>query len=83
MAIGINVPRGQRLYQESSAADRIYFLKDSALNKLNRANDNFKRPVSVYRFAGDHQGIITLQNFAGQRNSEPAGKQAKWVLKKR
>ena len=46
----IRIQKGQWLFQEGNAADRVYVLKDGAVELLTRVNGEYELPIKIIRF---------------------------------
>jgi CRP-like cAMP-binding protein len=56
----IKIQKGQWLFQEGKSAERIYVLKNGAIEKLTRVNDDFELPISIFRSPGRCFGTSSL-----------------------
>jgi CRP-like cAMP-binding protein len=56
----IRIQKGQWLFQEGNAADRVYVLKDGAVELLTRVNGEYELPIKIIRSKGGCFGISTL-----------------------
>jgi CRP-like cAMP-binding protein len=56
----IQIPKGQWLFQEGNAADRVYVLKDGAVELLTRVNGEYELPIKIIRSKEGCFGISAL-----------------------
>ena len=56
----IRIQKGQWLFQEDNAADRVYVLKDGAVELLTRVNGEYELPIKIIRSKGECFGTSTL-----------------------
>jgi CRP-like cAMP-binding protein len=56
----IQIPKGQWLFQEGNAADRVYVLKDGAVELLTRVNGEYELPIKIIRSKGGCFGTSAL-----------------------
>ena len=56
----IRIQKGQWLFQEGNSADRVYVLKDGAVELLTKVNGEYELPIRIIRSKGGCFGISTL-----------------------
>jgi CRP/FNR family transcriptional regulator len=56
----IQIPKGQWLFQEGKTADRIYVLKDGAVEMLTKVNGEYELPIKIIRLKGESFGTSAL-----------------------
>ncbi len=56
----IRIQKGQWLFQEGNAADRVYVLKDGAVELLTRVNGEYELPIKIIRSKGGCFGFSAL-----------------------
>jgi len=56
----IKILKGQWLFHEGNAADRMYVLKSGAAEMLTRVNEDFELPISIIRLPGRCFGTSAL-----------------------
>ena len=56
----IRVPKGQWLFQEGKPADRLYVLKNGAVEMLTKVNGEYELPIKIIRSKGGSFGTSAL-----------------------
>jgi CRP-like cAMP-binding protein len=56
----IRIQKGRWLFQEGNAADRVYVLKDGAVELLTRVNGEYELPIKIIRSKEGCFGISAL-----------------------
>ena len=56
----IQIPKGQWLFQEGKAADRIYVLKTGAVEMLTKVDGDYELPINIIRSKGGSFGTSAL-----------------------
>jgi CRP/FNR family transcriptional regulator len=56
----IQLPKGQWLFQEGQAADKIYILSEGSVEFLTKINGEYELPIKIVRSKGECMGTTAL-----------------------
>ena len=56
----IRIPKGQWLFQEGQAADKIYVLNEGSVEFLTKINGEYELPIKIVRSKGECLGTTAL-----------------------